>query len=54
MKLIKLTSNKGKILDGPLIIEPEIFQDKRGFFFESWNQATFDKQFNRKLIFFSG
>ncbi len=51
MKLIKLTSNKGKILDGPLIIEPEIFQDKRGFFFESWNQATFDKQFNRKLIF---
>ena len=51
MKLIKLTSNKGKILDGPLIIEPEIFQDKRGFFFESWNQATFDKKFNRKLIF---
>ena len=26
-------------LPGVLIIEPKIFGDDRGFFFESWNQA---------------
>lgn len=26
---------------GPLIIEPQVFGDERGFFMESWNQAKF-------------
>lgn len=26
---------------GPLIIEPKVFGDERGFFMESWNAATF-------------
>ena len=30
-------------LDGPLIIEPQIFGDDRGFFLESWNASTFSK-----------
>ncbi len=30
-------------LDGVVIIEPRVFQDDRGFFFESWNEATFAK-----------
>ncbi|QSX28902.1 dTDP-4-dehydrorhamnose 3,5-epimerase [Shewanella cyperi] len=25
-----------------VLIEPRVFQDKRGYFMESWNQATFD------------
>jgi len=28
-------------IPGPLIIEPRVFGDDRGFFLESWNQATF-------------
>lgn len=36
-----------KILDaaipGPLIIEPEVFGDERGFFMESWNARQFKK-----------
>ena len=30
-------------LEGCFIIEPQIFQDKRGYFLESFNQNTFDK-----------
>ena len=30
-------------LDGLLVIEPRIFEDSRGFFFESFNQKRFDK-----------
>ena len=28
-------------IDGVLILEPKVFGDERGFFFESWNQDTF-------------
>lgn len=28
-------------IQGPLIIEPKVFGDERGFFFESWNDAGF-------------
>ncbi len=51
MEIKKLTSNKGNIIDGPLLIEPKVFLDKRGFFFESWNQSTFDIKTNEKIIF---
>lgn len=30
-------------IDGVLIVEPRVFGDERGFFFESWNQASFAK-----------
>ena len=32
------------IIPGVVIIEPKIFGDERGYFFESWNQKDFDKQ----------
>lgn len=28
-------------IPGPIIIEPKVFGDERGFFLEIWNQATF-------------
>ena len=28
-------------INGPLIVEPKVFGDERGFFFESWNAASF-------------
>jgi dTDP-4-dehydrorhamnose 3,5-epimerase len=30
-------------IPGPLIIEPRVFGDERGFFMESWNAASFAK-----------
>ena len=44
MKLItKKCFTKDRIkIDGPLIIEPKIFEDQRGFFFESWNKKNLD------------
>lgn len=38
MKIIKTK------LDGVLIIEPKIFQDARGYFFESFSQREFDEK----------
>jgi dTDP-4-dehydrorhamnose 3,5-epimerase len=34
-----------------LVIEPAVFGDARGFFFESWNQRAFDKLVGREVRF---
>ena len=34
-----------------LLIEPKVFRDERGFFFESFNQAVFEKETNLSPIF---
>ncbi|MDE6548829.1 MAG: dTDP-4-dehydrorhamnose 3,5-epimerase [Muribaculaceae bacterium] len=31
-------------IDGPVIIEPRIFKDTRGYFFESYNKQEFDEK----------
>ena len=51
MKIEKMTTNKGTIIKGPLIIKPKIFQDQRGLFFESWNQSKFDKFIGKTVRF---
>ena len=28
-----------------LVVEPKVFGDARGFFFESWNQRAFDEAY---------
>jgi dTDP-4-dehydrorhamnose 3,5-epimerase len=38
---MKITTTK---IPDLLIIEPRVFEDKRGYFFESYNQAAFEKQ----------
>ena len=38
-------------LEGCVIIEPKVFQDNRGYFFESFNQESFDKTNNSKTLF---
>lgn len=40
MNFKKIFNNKGEILEGPLILEPKVFNDERGFFLESWNKNT--------------
>src|SRR5690242_8131072 len=34
-----------------LIIEPAVFGDARGFFYESWNQRAFDQAVGREVRF---
>jgi len=38
-------------LPGVFLIEPDIFKDERGYFFESFNQKQFDTFLNRKINF---
>ena len=34
-----------------LLIEPQVFKDNRGFFFESYNQKEFEEAVGRKVTF---
>ncbi len=45
MKFDHLTTAERTPFKGPLVLTPKVFDDERGFFFESWNQNTFDKLF---------
>ncbi len=38
-------------IDGVLVIEPRVFGDERGFFFESFNQKAFDAAVGAPTIF---
>ena len=31
-------------IEGPIIIEPRVFKDSRGYFFESFSQREFDEK----------
>ena len=51
MEYLNVSSNKGNLIDGPLIIKPKIFFDNRGYFFESWNHSEFNKIISRQVNF---
>ena len=51
MKISPLKTTDDIEIDGPLVISPNIFEDSRGFFYESWNKETFFKLTNVKLDF---
>lgn len=51
MKCETLISKQGKIIYGPIVISPDIFNDDRGYFFESWNQSKFNKLLNENVSF---
>tara|TARA_B100001248_G_C27355564_1_gene443639 strand:+ start:260 stop:841 length:582 start_codon:yes stop_codon:yes gene_type:complete len=42
-----LKSNKNNLLNGISLIKPKIFFDDRGFFYESWNAHTFNKNITK-------
>ncbi len=42
MQVEQLSTANGAVMQGPLLITPQVFGDERGFFFESWNQRRFD------------
>ena len=51
MEINKIYNPDNKLIDGPLLIKPEIFYDKRGYFFESWNQKKFNYVLNNNINF---
>ncbi|HBH7060342.1 dTDP-4-dehydrorhamnose 3,5-epimerase [Enterobacter cloacae] len=38
-------------ISGLLILEPKVFQDERGFFMESFNQASFNEAVGEEVVF---
>ena len=43
MQVEQLSTASGVVIEGPLLITPQVFGDGRGFFYESWNQRRFDE-----------
>jgi len=41
MESVRLSSEAGVEIAGPLLLTPRVFGDDRGFFFESWNERVF-------------
>ena len=41
-------------IDGVWIIEPKVFNDERGYFFESFKQAEFDQHIGYHVDFITG
>ena len=41
MQAERLMGTGGQPLEGPLLITPRVFGDDRGFFYESWNERSF-------------
>ena len=51
IKVTLLQNNQGEIVDGPLILSPEVFHDNRGFFYESWNMKKINKLLAKNISF---
>jgi dTDP-4-dehydrorhamnose 3,5-epimerase len=51
MEIQLLYSNKNRKIEGPLLLRPSIFKDKRGFFLESWNQNLFNQSVGKEVNF---
>jgi len=51
MNIEKLKSQKDEIINGPLLIKPNVYKDNRGFFLESWNKKVFEEAINSKIEF---
>ena len=51
MKVHKLRNKDNQIINGPLEIRPKIFNDERGYFYETWNAKDFEANINDKTSF---
>ncbi|MEB3235847.1 MAG: dTDP-4-dehydrorhamnose 3,5-epimerase [Cyanobacteriota bacterium] len=51
MQVEPLTTASGQLIDGPLLITPQVHGDARGFFLESWNQRRFDEAAGATTVF---
>ncbi len=51
MQIEKIYNANNKLIDGPLLIKPTIYNDNRGYFFESWNQKKFNYELRKNINF---
>ena len=51
MPIEQLRTASGALMEGPLLITPQVFGDDRGFFYESWNQRRFDEAVGASVCF---
>ena len=51
MQIKRCLSNRGNILEGVYSIKPKIYDDSRGFFYESWNHSSFSEALGENIIF---
>ena len=51
MQVEQLHTGSGALMEGPLLIRPQVFGDARGFFYESWNQRRFDQAVGQPISF---
>ena len=51
MESEKIFNKDNNLIEGPLILKPKIFKDKRGYFYESFNQKKFNKITNLNNLF---
>ena len=51
MSFEQLRTASGALMEGPLLITPQVFGDDRGFFYESWNQRRFDEAAGASISF---
>lgn len=51
MTLKKVIHNKNSFFKGPIVFEPMIFKDQRGYFFESWNKKIFKEKLGHQVEF---
>ena len=51
MNIENLKSQKEEIINGPVLIKPNVYEDNRGFFLESWNKRVFEEAINSKIEF---
>ena len=46
-----LKTQSGQSINGPIVIKTNIFEDQRGFFYESWNSKIFNELVLDKVKF---
>ena len=51
MDIFEIESQNSNYINGPLLIKPKIYNDERGYFFESWNNRIFNKSVLREINF---
>ena len=51
MPIEQLRTASGALMEGPVLITPQVFGDDRGFFYESWNQRRFDEAVGASVCF---
>ena len=51
MKFSTLSNTKGDEIEGPLLLTPNVFNDERGYFYESWNEKIFNKILEKEVKF---